>query len=237
MIQHMGVHAVHQLLNEHATCIERLYIIKDRHPKLISLAKKKNVRCQFVTQDWLADRIGSHHHQGVLAEARLFTPHESLMAYVDRLGEKAWLLVLDGVQDPHNLGACLRTACAMGVDAVILPKNRACGLTATVHKIACGATSFLPVYTVTNIVRTLTTLQQKGVWCVGTSEHSEQSIQHASLTGPLAIVCGNEEKGLRALTASTCDELVTLPMPGPIKSLNVSVATGMVLWSVASQRD
>ena len=148
-----------------------------------------------------------------------------------------FLLILDGVQDPHNLGACLRTADGAGVDAVIAPRNRAVGMTETVARISCGASESVPFIQVTNIVRTLKELQKSGVWVVGTADGAESSsLYDVDFKGPIALVMGTEEKGLRRLTQETCDLVVSLPMLGKVDCLNVSVATGVCLYEALRQR-
>jgi 23S rRNA (guanosine2251-2'-O)-methyltransferase len=148
-----------------------------------------------------------------------------------------FLLVLDGVQDPHNLGACLRTADAAGVHAIIAPRDRACGLTPIVRKVASGAAETVPFIQVTNLVRTLKLLQQAGLWVVGTAlEEAAKPIHQQSLSGPLALVMGAEGQGMRRLTRETCDQLVYIPMRGMVQSLNVSVATGVALFEALRQR-
>jgi 23S rRNA (guanosine2251-2'-O)-methyltransferase len=146
------------------------------------------------------------------------------------------LLVLDGVQDPHNLGACLRTADAAGVHAVIVPQDRAVGLTPVVHKVACGAAETMPFYQVTNLARTLRMLQQEGVWLIGADEGGDSDLFGADLKGPVALVMGAEGKGLRRLTRDLCDVMISIPMAGQVSSLNVSVATGVCLFEVVRQR-
>ena len=147
-----------------------------------------------------------------------------------------FLLVLDGVTDPHNIGACLRTADAAGVHAVIVPKDKSAGLTATARKVACGAAESVPLIQVTNLSRTLKHLQDKGVWVIGTAGEAEQLIYQVDLKGPTALVMGAEGKGMRRLTREHCDQLVKLPMAGAVSSLNVSVATGVCLYEIVRQR-
>jgi 23S rRNA (guanosine2251-2'-O)-methyltransferase len=144
--------------------------------------------------------------------------------------------VLDGVQDPHNLGACLRTADAVGVQAVIIPRDKSAGLTASVCKVASGAAETVPLIQVTNLARTLKWLKNEGVWLIGTAGEAEQTLYQVDLSGPLAIVMGGEGKGLRRLTREQCDNLVRLPMSGRVESLNVSVATGVTLYEAVRQR-
>lgn len=173
--------------------------------------------------------------------------HANLLAPVPRLEEEdvlemvrdrkdAFLLVLDGVQDPHNLGACLRTANAAGVQAVIAPKDRAVALTETARQVACGAAEHTPFVQVTNLARFLSRLQEAGLWLVGTGDEATQSIYQTDLKGPLAIVMGAEGKGIRRLTAEGCDFLVRIPMNGQVDCLNVSVATGVCLFEAVRQR-
>ena len=173
--------------------------------------------------------------------------HANLLAPVPRLEEEdvlelvrgrkdAFLLVLDGVQDPHNLGACLRTANAAGVQAVVAPKDRAVALTETARQVACGAAERTPFVQVTNLARFLSRLQEAGLWLVGTADEATQSIYQTDLNGPIAIVMGAEGKGIRRLTAESCDFLVRIPMNGQVDCLNVSVATGVCLFEAVRQR-
>jgi 23S rRNA (guanosine2251-2'-O)-methyltransferase len=160
----------------------------------------------------------------------------SLNEVLDDLAEPAFLLILDGVQDPHNLGACLRVADAMGVHAIVAPKDRATGLTPTVHKVASGAAESVPFIPVTNLARTLRELKDKGIWVVGAAGGEGASLFEAKLSGPLALVLGSEDEGLRRLTRETCDELISIPMLGQVESLNVSVAAGICLYEARRQR-
>ncbi len=159
-----------------------------------------------------------------------------LFDLLEKTDTEPFLLVLDEVQDPHNLGACLRTADAAGVDAVIAPKDRAVSLTETVCRVACGGAESVPYVQVTNLARTLKHLKAAGVWLVGTSDQAEQSLHEIDMTGPLAIVMGAEGKGLRRLTGENCDFLVSIPMSGSVGCLNVSVATGVCLFEAVRQR-
>jgi 23S rRNA (guanosine2251-2'-O)-methyltransferase len=176
-------------------------------------------------------------HQGVLAEVRPQAPwsEEQLFAALENAGEPL-LLALDGVQDPHNLGACLRTADACGALAVIVPRDRAAQLNPTVRKVAAGAAETTPVVVVTNLVRTLRLLKDAGFWVVGADAQSEQDADAADLTGPRVLVMGAEGAGLRQLTRQHCDLLVRLPSLGAVESLNVSVAAGMLLYEAVRQR-
>ena len=163
-------------------------------------------------------------------------PESYLFEILESLDEPPFLLILDGVQDPHNLGACLRTADAAGVHAVIVPKDRAVGLTPAVRTVACGAAEHIPLIQVTNLARTMRNLQKADVWLAGTADRAEQSLYEADLTGPLALVMGSEGKGLRRLTGDTCDFLLRIPMLGSVESVNVSVAAGICLFEAVRQR-
>jgi 23S rRNA (guanosine2251-2'-O)-methyltransferase len=177
-------------------------------------------------------------HQGVAARLHpLQTQDEPyLKSLLRRLEEPPFLLILDEVQDPHNLGACLRTAEGAGVHAVVTPRDRCAGLTPAVRKVASGAAEMVPLIQVTNLVRTMKWLQQEGVWLIGTAGEAENSLYNIDLTGSLAIVMGSEGKGMRRLTREQCDLLVKLPMAGTVESLNVSVATGVTLYEAVRQR-
>jgi 23S rRNA (guanosine2251-2'-O)-methyltransferase len=181
---------------------------------------------------------GNGRHQGVLARVvDTPIPYLDINDVLESLDEPPFLLVLDGVEDPHNLGACLRVADAMGVHAVIAPKDRAAGLNATVRKVACGAAESVPFIAVTNLARTLRELKEAGIWLVGAAAEAEGDLFSVKLSGPLALVLGAEGTGLRRLTAETCDELVHIPMFGSVESLNVSVASGICLYEVRRQRN
>lgn len=162
--------------------------------------------------------------------------HDGLLALLSTLRHDPLLLVLDNVQDPHNLGACLRTADGAGVDAVIFPRDRSVGITPIVRNVACGGAESVPIAQVTNLARTLRALKDAGVWLVGTSDRADQSLYKVDLVGPLAIVLGAEGKGLRRLTAEACDHLTFIPMKGAVECLNVSVATGVALFEAVRQR-
>lgn len=177
-------------------------------------------------------------HQGVVIRYRGAEPRgeEALLDHLDGLGQAPLLLVLDQVQDPHNLGACLRTADAAGVHAVIAPRDRAVGLTPTVHKVASGATASVAFFQVTNLARTLKALKQRGVWLAGAADDADTAPWELDLTGPLGLVLGGEGPGLRRLTRECCDFLARIPMAGQVESLNVSVATGVLVYEAVRQR-
>ena len=161
---------------------------------------------------------------------------DSLLTLLEKISAAPFLLILDGVQDPHNLGACLRSADAAGVHAVVAPKDRSVAFTDTVRRVACGAAEHVPFAQVTNLARTMEHLKTKGLWMIGTDDEASQSLYEADLKGPMALVMGFEGSGLRRLTREHCDVLVRIPMLGSVESLNVSVATGVCLFEAVRQR-
>ena len=235
-----GFHAVESAMNNDPVNILQLLVEDTRHDKrikqLVHKAESQGISIDLVKKRDLEKRCNSSRTQGIAAiykgvSAALDLALEELMQR-----ENCFLLVLDGVQDPHNLGACLRSADAAGVDAVIAPKDRAAGLTPVVRKVACGAAESVPFIQVTNLARTLKQLRDEGVWVVGTAGEAEALVYDVELKGRLALVMGAEEKGLRRLTRENCDQLIKLPMAGQVESLNVSVATGICLFEAVRQR-
>jgi 23S rRNA (guanosine2251-2'-O)-methyltransferase len=188
----------------------------------------------------LSKMAGGHGHQGVVARVDPMAQVKSLDELLEQLeaaGEiNPLLLVLDGVTDPHNLGACLRVADGAGAHAVIAPKDHAAGINATVAKVASGAAETMPYFMVTNLARTLGELKERNIWCIGTSDDAPKTIYDVDLKGPVALVLGAEGEGMRQLTRKTCDELVSIPMHGAVESLNVSVASGVCLYEALRQR-
>ena len=184
----------------------------------------------------LAQLAGSHRHRGVMERVTPLAPVKSLDDLLDGVEGPPLLLVLDGVTDPHNLGACLRVADGAGAHAVIAPKDHAVGINATVSKVASGAAETVPYFMVTNLARTLGELKERDVWTVGTAEDAPTTLYGADLRRPTALVLGAEGAGLRQLTRKTCDQLVSLPMAGAVESLNVSVASGICLYEAVRQR-
>ena len=188
----------------------------------------------------LAKMCGSHGHQGVVARVDALaqvTSLDELLENLEASGVKnPLLLVLDGVTDPHNLGACLRVADGAGAHAVIAPKDHAAGISAIVSKVASGAAETMPYFMVTNLARTLGELKERNIWCIGTSDDAEKTIYDVDLSGPVALVLGAESEGMRQLTRKTCDDLVSIPMHGAVESLNVSVASGVCLYEALRQR-
>ena len=236
-----GLHAVEALLRHHPKRVKQVWLAEGRDdPRvqaLVQLAEQSKVRvgqCERREMDAWVEGV----HQGVVAEV---SPSQvwgdaMLEELLDRTEGAPLLLVLDGVTDPHNLGACLRTAGAAGALAVIIPKDKSATLNATVRKVACGAAEVIPLVAVTNLARTLEKLQQRGLWIVGTAGEAEQEIYEQDLSGPIVLVMGAEGKGMRRLTREHCDFLVRLPMAGSVSSLNVSVATGVCLFEALRQR-
>jgi len=236
-----GIHAVTNLLKRSPERVREVYLQQGRDDEklqtLFSLAKKNSIHVQVVKKHFLEEKAQGN-HQGVAARAKPVQAkgENELLAQLDALEGPPLLLVLDTITDPHNLGACLRTADAAGVHAVIAPKDKAVGITATVSKVACGAAESVPFYQVTNLARTLKELQDRGIWLFGTAGEASGSVYKTDLKGPIAIVMGAEGKGLRRLTREACDHLIHIPMAGDVSSLNVSVATGVCLFEAVRQR-
>ncbi len=237
-----GFHAVEVLLRRAPERVLSVYLDKTRADAraraLRALAQRMGVAVHGCDARTLARRAPRAAHQGVLAEVRPVREYDErdLTGLLDTGGDAPLLLVLDGVQDPHNLGACLRTAEAAGADAVILPRDRTCPLTAAVRKAAAGAADVIPVFRVANLARVLTRLKAAGVWIVGTAEDAPDSVFDTDLNGPLALVLGGEQSGLRRLTSERCDALVAIPTAGSNSALNVSVASGICLFEALRQR-
>src|SRR5690606_29753189 len=236
-----GMHAVSTLLKRRPKEIARLLVVRGRRdPRMqdvLRLAQEKHVHWDEVAKDEL-DRLVEGVHQGIVACCEM-TPEkgeEDLVDLLDAIEGPPFILVLDGVTDPHNLGACLRTADAAGVHLVIVPKDKSAPLNATARKVASGAAEAVPVVRVTNLARTLRELQDRNIWLVGTSGDAPATLYETDLTGPIALVMGAEEKGMRRLTREHCDYLAHLPMHGEVSSLNVSVATGVCLFEAVRQR-
>jgi 23S rRNA (guanosine2251-2'-O)-methyltransferase len=234
-----GFHAVTSRLRQQADSIDAIYLdatrVDARVRDLSARARTAGVAIHAVDSARLATLAGSAAHQGVVALVDAQRPYVTLDDVLSDLAEPALLLVLDGVTDPHNLGACLRNADAFGAQAVIVPKDRAVGLNATAAKAASGAAETVPVITVTNLSRTLADLKQRGVWVLGADEGGE-SLFDADVSGPVAWVLGAEGQGLRRLTRQGCDRLIGIPLSGAVESLNVSVAAGICLYATRATR-
>jgi len=239
-----GFHAVLSRMRQHPASVQEILIDRDRvdarMKDLLSLADGAGVRHMQVERVRLDGMAGANgRHQGVIARVvDTPIPYKDIHDILESdLTEPPFFLILDGVEDPHNLGACLRVADAMGVHAVIAPKDRAAGLNATVRKVACGAAETVPFIAVTNLARTMRELQDAGVTLVGAVAEAGHDLFSSELSGPIALVLGAEGAGLRRLTAETCDILVSIPMFGSVESLNVSVASGICLYEIRRQRN
>ena len=238
-----GLHAVSAALERAPERMLELWIAQSRETdarvrELKERAQRTGVHVHPASSESLAKLVGEVVHQGAVAAMRplkAFDEHD-LAALLDQIKADPLLLVLDGITDPHNLGACLRTADAAGAHAVIIPKDRAASLDSVARKVAAGAAEFIPVATVTNLARTLEALKKRGVWIVGTEGEAAQSLYSADFKRPLALVLGGEGSGMRRLTREKCDFLVRIPMAGHMESLNVSVAAGIALFEALRQR-
>ena len=235
-----GFHAVGVRLKVAPESIVEVYFEASRRDArmrgFLERAKEAGVRLIEADGLRLSKLAGSHGHQGVAALVKPMELARSLDDLLDGLTEPPLLLVLDGVTDPHNLGACLRVADGAGAHAVIAPKDHAAGLNATVSKVASGAADTVPYFMVTNLARTLNELKERNIWVIGTAGEADKSIYQVDLKGPTALVLGAEGPGMRQLTRKTCDELVHIPMKGAVDSLNVSVASGVCLYEALRQR-
>jgi 23S rRNA (guanosine2251-2'-O)-methyltransferase len=237
-----GMHAVRIMLERHPDRVITVRLAEQRDdPRaraIEELARRQERPVQRVDRHSLRQQLGDVAHQGVAAEITTLPPwgEDELFAALQAV-RAPLLLALDGVQDPHNLGACLRTADACGALAVIVPRDRAAQLTPTVRKVAAGAAETTPVVTVTNLVRSLKLLKEAGIWIVGADAEAAKPARSVDLRGPIVLVLGAEGTGLRHLTRQNCDFLVSLPQRGAVESLNVSVAAAMLLYEALRQRD
>jgi len=235
-----GFHAVTVRLKTAPATVVEIHVDASRRDQRMRafVERAKEAGAKLVDSDdaRLASLGGSSRHQGVVARVTPLSLSNSLDNTLDGVEGPALLLVLDGVTDPHNLGACLRVADGAGAHAVVAPKDHAVGVNATVAKVASGAAETVPYFMVTNLARTLNELKERDIRVIGTSEDATKSLYEADLSGPVALVLGAEGAGLRQLTARTCDELVRLPMRGAVESLNVSVASGICLYEALRQR-
>ncbi|MFJ5317971.1 23S rRNA (guanosine(2251)-2'-O)-methyltransferase RlmB [Pectobacterium versatile] len=236
-----GIHAVKALLERDPQRFLEVFILKGRDDRrlqsVITELEAQGIVIQVANRQWLDKQAEDAVHQGIVAkvkEGRKYQEND-LPAMLDNL-ETPFLLILDGVTDPHNLGACLRNADGAGVHVVIVPRDRSAQLNATVKKVACGAAETVPVISVTNLARTMRLLQERNIWIVGTAGEADHTLYQSKLTGPLALVMGAEGEGMRRLTREHCDELISIPMAGSVSSLNVSVATGVCLFEAVRQR-
>ncbi|MEY5029533.1 MAG: rRNA (guanosine-2-O-)-methyltransferase RlmB [Pseudomonadota bacterium] len=235
-----GFHAVGVRMKTAPDSIVEVYFEASRRDarmrQFIARAKEAGVRLIEADGLRLSKLAGSHGHQGVAALVEPVAQARSLDELLDDLQGPPLLLVLDGITDPHNLGACLRVADGAGAHAVIAPKDHAAGINATVAKVASGAAETVPYFMVTNLARTLGELKERNIWVIGTSGDAPRTLYQTDLKGPTALVLGAEGPGMRQLTRKTCDELISIPMQGALESLNVSVASGVCLYEALRQR-
>jgi 23S rRNA (guanosine2251-2'-O)-methyltransferase len=237
-----GLHAVLALLEKHPELVDKLYIHQDKSDKqiasILTLATTHHIQVARVDKMVLEQLTKAGNHQGVAAVRKMQKRyHESdLPSLIDEAGDRAFFLILDGIQDPHNLGACLRTADCFGVSAVIIPKDKSVGVTGTVSKVASGALESVPLVEVTNLARAINVIKEAGIFVYGAAGDADHTLYSMNLTGKIAIALGAEGSGLRRLTRELCDGLVSIPMQGVVSSLNVSVATGVFLFEVVRQR-
>lgn len=239
----IGFHAIKTVLETRPSDITRLMLVQSnrrdkRLQALLNLAKSAGVPVEQLPEKALPGNLQNARHQGVVAECKIAAPWSEgeLIDAVAAATSPVVLLVLDGVQDPHNLGACLRSANALGALAVIAPKDRAAKMTEVVRKVSSGAAEQTPFVTVTNLTRTIKQLQEMGVWFVGLDGYADLLLDAVDLKGNVGIVMGSEGQGLRRLTREACDYLAKIPMQGSVESFNVSVATGIALYEVQRQR-
>lgn len=237
-----GLHAVEALLTNHPERIIRLCVFQQRNDKkldaLISLARQYNITVDHASRVELDRMTQDGNHQGVVAlchKPKTYSETD-LTKLLESLDVPPFLLILDGVQDPHNLGACFRSADAAGVHAIIAPKDKAVGITPVVSKVASGAAETVPFIQVTNLARTMETLKEQGIWLYGADGEAKETLYQTKLTGPIGIVMGAEGDGMRRLTRETCDILLKIPMNGTVSSLNVSVAAGVFMFEAVRQR-
>jgi 23S rRNA (guanosine2251-2'-O)-methyltransferase len=235
-----GFHAVTARLRHEASSVEEIYVDAGRQDRrmqdLLHAAKAAGVRIIQADDIRLSNIVGTRRHQGVVAKAGELSLARNLDELLDAIEGPPLLLILDGITDPHNLGACLRVADGAGAHAVIVPKDRAVGLNATASKVASGAAETVPYITVTNLARTMRELKERDVWLIGTTDDAEKGLYEGDFSGPTALVMGSEGEGMRRLTRETCDVLVSIPMFGSVESLNVSVASGVCLFEARRQR-
>lgn len=236
-----GIHAINAVLEKEPQRIVEVFMLKERQEKrlltLVTQLEESGISIQTVSKQWLDKQSENATHQGILARVKPGRQYQEndLLEIIEQ-SVMPLILILDGITDPHNLGACLRSADAAGVDAVIVPKDRSAQLTSIAKKVASGAAETVPLIRVTNLARTMRFLQEQNIWIVGTAGEADHTLFQSKLTGRLAIVMGAEGDGMRRLTREHCDELVSIPMAGSVSSLNVSVATGICLFEAIRQR-
>ncbi|WP_312239505.1 23S rRNA (guanosine(2251)-2'-O)-methyltransferase RlmB [Pantoea sp.] len=236
-----GIHAVQALLERDPQRFQEVFILKGRDDRrlqpLVAALEAQGIVIQVANRQWLDSKVEGAVHQGIVARVKPGRQYQEgdlpdLLAGL----EQPFLLILDGVTDPHNLGACLRSADAAGVHAIIVPKDRSAALNATAKKVASGAAENVPLIRVTNLARTMRLLQEYNIWIVGTAGEADHTLYQSKMRGAMALVMGAEGEGMRRLTREHCDELISIPMAGSVSSLNVSVATGICLFEAVRQR-
>jgi 23S rRNA (guanosine2251-2'-O)-methyltransferase len=237
-----GLHAVEAVIQRAPERFIEVYALKgrqdDRIVSIINAARQHGISVQFMARKVLDNKAEDERHQGIMAKVKPAEQMDEsdLALLLEQSKKPPFILILDGVTDPHNLGACMRSADAAGVSAIVVPKDNASKITATVQKVACGAADTVPFIQVTNLARTMRSLQDAGIWIIGTAGETEQTLYQTEFKGPIALAMGAEGSGLRRLTKEHCDELIKIPMAGTVSSLNVSVATGICLFEVIRQR-
>ncbi len=240
-----GIHSLSAIITHEPERIIELFVLKSRDDErvtpILDEANNLGLSVQQCSRKVLDEKCEGEQHQGIMARVRPAKQRDEgdlkqWLSSIENRDKPPFLLVLDGVTDPHNLGAVLRTADAAGIDGVIVPKDRSAKLNGTARKVACGAAEVMPLYVVTNLARSLKILQDNNVWIIGTAGEATADVFQMKFKGPLAIVMGAEGSGMRRLTREKCDELVKIPMAGSVSSLNVSVATGVILYEAVRQR-
>ncbi|SMN11555.1 23S rRNA (guanosine-2'-O-)-methyltransferase rlmB [uncultured Candidatus Thioglobus sp.] len=237
-----GFHAIQAQLDANPECLLKVFTLDNRHDKrintLITQLNQLDINTQSSSKQQLDKLTKNQTHQGIAAEMLLpaLPNQDALMQYLSKLEKAVLILILDSVQDPRNLGACLRSANAAGVDCVIINKDGSAPINALVHKTSAGALNQLKIFSVTNLSRTINALKEQNIWVVGLDGTTDKSLYQIDLTASSAIVMGAEGSGLRMLTKKSCDQLVMIPMQGNVESLNVSVATGVSLFEATRQR-
>lgn len=235
-----GIHSVHELLKNNPETIDYCIILStkpnNRLTACIELIKNNNIEIQQFAPKNILNQVEGINHQNIIAiHKTAFTT--DLFSFVKNKGDALKLVILDGVQDPRNLGSCIRTACANNCDAIIVSKNKSPPINETVTKVACGACAILPIFQVSNISQTIDKLKKSGVWCWGFSEHATSSLYEASFSGPCALIFGTEDKGIRQLTKQKCDFLVKIPTNKNFPSLNLAVSVGIATFVLNQQKN
>ncbi|BGI51039.1 MAG: 23S rRNA (guanosine(2251)-2'-O)-methyltransferase RlmB [Arsenophonus endosymbiont of Ceratovacuna japonica] len=236
-----GIHVIESILEHDYTCLKQVYILKGfKNKRLLSIIdriKNLGIIIQMTNKQWMNKKTNNAVHQGIIAQIKLRLQYQENDLYniISKI-KLPFLLILDRITDPYNLGACLRTAEIAGVNAVIIPKYQSASLNATTKKVSCGASERIPLIIVTNLVHTLRKLQKHNIWIIGTTDDANHILYNSKLTGPIALIMGSEGNGIRRLTKECCNELIRIPTIGMISSLNVSVATGICLFEAMRQR-